>query len=93
MSERHKPHHGRDRSGHLEVKRADVDDLAADPQGGDFIRDDVRFAGAVEDVGPSAGARGKRIAHRADDNGENVERVARPDAGPTGRRSRRGKRR
>ena len=50
MSERRKTHNGRDRSGHFKVKQADVDDLRTDPKGEDFIRDDVRLGGAVEDT-------------------------------------------
>ena len=33
MSERHKPHNGRDLSGHFKVKQADVEDLETDPDG------------------------------------------------------------
>jgi hypothetical protein len=51
MSERNKPHNGRDVDGHFKVKQADVDDLETDPNGVDFIRDDVRLGGAVADVG------------------------------------------
>ena len=61
MSERHKPHNGRDLSGHFKVKQADVDDLESDPAGLDFVRDDVRLGGAIEDTGPRAGERGVRI--------------------------------
>jgi hypothetical protein len=61
MSERHKPHNGRDLSGHFKVKQADVDDLENDPAGLDFVRDDVRLGGAIEDTGPHAGERGARI--------------------------------
>lgn len=93
MSERHKGDQRRDRSEHLKVKRADVDDREADPQGSDLIRDDVSLAGAVEDIGPGAGTRGERIADLVHDNRESVERLVRPDAGRTGRRSRRGRRR
>jgi hypothetical protein len=61
MSERHKPHNGRDLSGHFKVKQADVDDLESDPGGVDIVRDDVRLGGAIEDTGPLAGQRGARI--------------------------------
>jgi hypothetical protein len=61
MSERHKPHNGRDVSGHHKVRQVDVDELLADPQGADYLRDDVRLGGAVEDTGLSAGEHGRRI--------------------------------
>ncbi len=61
MSERNKPHNGRDRSGKFKVRQVDVDDLETDPKGADFVRDDVRLAGAIEDIGPQAGQRGVRI--------------------------------
>ncbi len=61
MSDRKKPHNGRDRSGHFKVKQADVDDLRSEPQGEEFVRDDVRLGGAIEDTGPQAGQRGARI--------------------------------
>ena len=61
MSERNKPHNGRDTSGHFKVKRADVDDLVTEPNGEEFMRDDVRLGGAVEDVGINAGKHGARI--------------------------------
>jgi hypothetical protein len=61
MSERRKTHNGRDLSGHFRVKQADVEDLATDPEGEDYIKDDVRLGGAVADTGPRAGQRGVRI--------------------------------
>ena len=61
MSERNKPHNGRDLSGNFKVKRADVDDLATEPNGDEYLRDDVRLGGAVEDVGIDAGKHGERI--------------------------------
>lgn len=61
MSERHKPHNGRDVNGQFKVKRADVEDLRTDPEGEEYIRDDVRLGGAVEDVGARAGEHGARI--------------------------------
>ena len=54
MSERNKPHNGRDQSGHHKVRREDVEDLLQDPKGVDYLRDDVRLGGAVEDTGPGA---------------------------------------
>ena len=76
MSERHKTHHGRDRSGHHKVKRVDVEDLQADPNGRDYLCDDVKLGGAVEDIGTSAGQRGKRISDLVEENRSDVDRVA-----------------
>src|ERR1044071_4736140 len=59
MSERHKPHNGRDRSGHFKVRRTDVEDLLEDPAGTDYLKDDVRLGGAVEDTGLGAGRAGE----------------------------------
>ena len=75
MSERHKPHNGRDLDGQYKVKRADVDDLRTDPKGADYIEDDVRLGGAVEDIGADAGRRAERIADLVDTNREDVNRV------------------
>ena len=76
MSDRQKPHNGRDGSGHFKVKQEDVEDLRTDPQGTDFIRDDVRLSGAVEDTGSDAGQRGTRISETVEQNRDDVERVA-----------------
>ncbi|MBA3671595.1 MAG: hypothetical protein H0W68_06180 [Gemmatimonadaceae bacterium] len=76
MSERHKPHNGRDMDGHFKVKKADVDDLQTDPQGADFIRDDVRLGGAVEDIGAHAGEQGHVIERLVEENRENVRKLA-----------------
>ena len=86
MSERKKTHNGRDRSGHFKVKQADVEDLRADPRGEDFVKDDIRLGGAVEDIGPDAGRRGKHIDELVQSNRENVGRL-------TGRTARGRKRR
>jgi hypothetical protein len=75
MSERRKPHNGRDKSGNFKVKQADVEDLQADPDGTDFIRDDVRLGGAVADTGPTAGQLGERIGELVDGNREDVSRA------------------
>ena len=75
MSERRKPHNGRDKSGHFKVKQADVEDLQTDPDGTDFIRDDVRLGGAVADTGPTAGQLGERVGELVDTNREDVGRV------------------
>ena len=74
MSDRQKPHNGRDTSGHFKVKQADVDELSADPRD-DFVRDDVRLGGAVEDTGPGAGGRGEHIGELVESNREDVERL------------------
>jgi hypothetical protein len=78
MSERNKPHNGRDQSGHFKVKQADVEELNADPRE-EFLRDDVRLGGAVEDIGPGAGQRGERISELVENNREDVERLAHRD--------------
>jgi len=75
MSERNKPHNGRDLDGQFKVKRADVDDLRTDPNGAEYIEDDVRLGGAVEDIGAQAGQRAERIADLVNTNRENVDRV------------------
>lgn len=75
MSERNKPHNGRDKSGHFKVKQADVEELRADPRE-DFLKDDVRLGGAVEDTGPGAGQRGERISELVENNRADVERLA-----------------
>lgn len=76
MSERHKPHNGRDKSGHFKVKKADVEDLATEPDGAEFIRDDVRLGGAVEDTGAAAAERARRIADLVEQNREEVRKLA-----------------
>lgn len=73
MSERNKPHNGRDRSGHFKVKQADVEELRTDPQGEDFLRDDVRLGGAVSDTGAEGAERGKRIEKLIEQNRDDVE--------------------
>ena len=75
MSDRHKPHNGRDLDGQHKVKRADVEDLRTDPRGAEYIEDDVRLGGAVEDTGADAGRRAERIADLVNTNRENVNRV------------------
>lgn len=75
MSDRHKPHNGRDLDGQYKVKRADVEDLRTDPKGAEYIEDDVRLGGAVEDTGADAGRRAERIADLVNTNRENVNRV------------------
>jgi hypothetical protein len=75
MSERKKPHNGRDLSGKFKVKQADVEDLQTTPGGADFVRDDVRLGGAIEDTGPQAGQRGTRIEELIEENRENMPRA------------------
>jgi hypothetical protein len=86
MSERHKPHNGRDRSGNFKVRQDDVDDKLADPNGAEFIQDEVRLGGAVEDVGSQAGRVADDLQHRIDNNRDCVDRFRNPDPGPTGHR-------
>jgi hypothetical protein len=76
MSERNKTHNGRDRDGNFRVKQADVDDTLADPQGEEFVRDDVRLGGAVADTGAHAGERGEQVERLVADNREEVEKLA-----------------
>ena len=75
MSERKRTHNGRDTAGNFKVKKADVDDLRIEPEGEDFIRDDVRLGGAVEDTGATAGQRGEHIAELVDSNRRDVARA------------------
>ncbi len=75
MSERNKPHNGRDVDGHLRVRKADVDDLVTDPEGETYLRDDIRLGGAVEDIGPEAGLRGAHIKELVDENRDDVKRT------------------
>ena len=81
MSERHKPHNGRDTDGRFKVKQEDVEDKLTDgPAGADFVRDDVRLGGAVEDVSAEAGRRGEEIGRLIDDNREEVSKLAEANA-------------
>lgn len=75
MSERDKTHNGRDVDGHFRVRQADVDDLLENPEGADYLRDDVRLSGAVADAGPRAGQRGEQVERLIDENREDVERL------------------
>jgi hypothetical protein len=79
MSERNKPHNGRDRSGHFKVKRGDVEEMRADQGGEAYVRDDVRLTGAVEDTGPGAGERGKRIEELVEQNRDDIEQIPETD--------------
>jgi len=75
MSERHKTHNGRDVDGRFRVRQADVDDLLTDPNGVEFVRDDVRLGGAVADVGPHAADKAREIGELIETNQEDVGRV------------------
>jgi hypothetical protein len=75
MSERNKTHNGRDVDGRFRVRQADVDDLLADPNGTDLVRDDVRLGGAIADTGPHAADKGREIGELIEDNREDVGRA------------------
>jgi hypothetical protein len=68
MSDRQKPHNGRDRSGHFKVRQDDVSDKLADPNGAEYIRDEVRLGGAVEDVSAEAGRRADELQRLIDND-------------------------
>lgn len=93
MSDRHKTHHGRDQDGNFRVKREDVDDLLEDPNGADYLRDDVRLGGAVADTGPMAGQHGAEIERMIEDNREDVDRARFVGRGPGAEESERKPRR
>lgn len=76
MSERHRPHNGRDADGNFRVKQVDLDDVQTDPDGADILRDDVRQGGAVADTGALAGERAAEIGRQVEENRENVRRLA-----------------
>jgi hypothetical protein len=88
MSERNRTHNGRDLDGHFKVRQADVEDLETDPNGVDFIRDDVRLGGAVADIGAQAGQRAAHIHELVEENRENVKKLCGKDAANDGKRSR-----
>lgn len=77
MSDRKRPHNGRDLSGHFKVKKEDVEELRMEPDGEAIIRDDVRLGGAVEDTGLEGAERAKRIGNLVEEN--------RAQHGPKGR--------
>jgi hypothetical protein len=72
MSERNKTHNGRDQSGHHKVRREDVDDLLENPEGTDYLRDDVRLGGAVEDTGLGGARAAQNIEKLIDGNRDEV---------------------
>ena len=75
MSERNKPHNGRDTDGRFRVRQADVEELLTDPDGIDFVRDDVRLGGAVADTGPLAAEKSREIGELIAGNREDVDRA------------------
>lgn len=89
MSERNKTHNGRDVDGRFRVRQADVDDILEDPNGTDFVRDDVRLGGAVADTGAHAADRAKEIGDLIETNRDDVKRVT----GKSDDRSKRGRKR
>ena len=93
---RKKPHNGRDKSGHFRVKQADVEELQTDPDGQNYLRDDVKLGGAVADTGIHAGDRGKHITELEEENRANVERLrdaATPRQGSTRKQKSRSRKR
>ena len=85
MSDRNKPHNGRDKSGHFKVKQEDVEELRADPAGEDILRDDIRLGGAVADIGPHAGEHGTHIGELIENNREDVSKFADGERGSSSR--------
>lgn len=88
MSERKKTHNGRDLDGHFRVKRADVEELLENPEGADYLRDDVRLSGAVEDDGPTAGLRGERVERLIEENRQAIDRLKPQKSTRKGKRKR-----
>ncbi len=75
MSDHQKRHNGRDVAGNFKVRQVDVEELLEDPNGVDYVRDDVRLGGAVEDVGLHAAEPARHIAELIEDNRDDVGRV------------------
>ena len=75
MSDHRKRHNGRDLDGNFRVRQVDVEDVLEDPQGEDYIRDDVRLGGAVADTGPNAAEPARHIGELIEDNREDVGRA------------------
>jgi hypothetical protein len=75
MSERTKPHNGRDQDGHFRVREVDLDDLVTDPDGMDYIEDDIRLGGAVADTGPEAVRIAARLQNLIDNNRMDVDHL------------------
>ena len=78
MSERHKTHNGRDQSGHFKVRQVDAEELRTEPEGEEFLRDDVRLGGAVEDTSLEGVERARRIERLIEENRANVQQVREP---------------
>lgn len=74
MSDRHKPHNGRDKSGHFKVRQVDLDELTTEREGETYLRDDVRLGGAVEDVGTYGHTHGKKIEELVERNRDETAR-------------------
>ena len=79
MTDRHKPHNGRDLSGNYGAPAEDVDDILTDTKGSDIIRSDVKHGGAVADIGMDAGTKAREIAKMIDENRDDVRRVTGKD--------------
>ena len=75
MTDRHKPHNGRDTDGRFRVRQEDVEDVLEDPIGPEIVRDDVRLGGAVADTGPHAGDSGRHIGDLIQENSVDVGRA------------------
>jgi hypothetical protein len=75
VSDHRKRHNGRDLDGNFRVRQVDVEDVLEDPQGEDYIRDDVRLGGAVADTGPNAAEPARHIGELIEDNREDVGRA------------------
>lgn len=75
MTERNKPHNGRALDGQFRVRQIDVEETLEDPRGEDFVRDDVRLGGAVEDTGINAAEPGRHIGELIEENREDVGKV------------------
>ena len=75
MSDHRKRHNGRDLDGNFRIRQVDVEDVLEDPQGEDYIRDDVRLGGAVADTGPNAAEPARHIGELIEDNRDDVGRA------------------
>ena len=75
MTDRHKPHNGRDVNGQHHTKLVDFEDKLDDVNGAEYVRDDVRTGGAVVDIGPQAGQRGEHVTELVEENRVVVEKM------------------